>query len=166
MYKNYRNSLYFPIFVISIIPLCIVYYQEYMLDILPCKLCTYQRIPYFFICFISLISMFFLTHKRLTFIKILIDISIITNFCLSIFHYCVEKKILSFNTSNCVNNLDKAKNIEQFQEMMHQQAYTLCDQVNLEFFGVSAVLWNTIYSLFFFFFVIFIYNNNVKNSHG
>ena len=51
MKKKINNLNFFFLFSCSII-LLVVYYLEYFLDLKPCILCIYQRIPYFFAIFI------------------------------------------------------------------------------------------------------------------
>ena len=58
--KKFLNAKFFYllIFLISILILITAYYIEYGLNENPCKLCIYQRIPYFagiFFCLFGLI---------------------------------------------------------------------------------------------------------------
>ena len=66
MKKNKIVNL-FILFSCSVI-LLIVYYLEYFLDLKPCILCIYQRIPYFIIIFLAII-LFFIKNNKLEIAK-------------------------------------------------------------------------------------------------
>ncbi len=89
-----------------------------------------------------------------------LEISMIASFCLSLFHYGLEKKFFTFN-SDCVNNLQAAKSFEDFKLALMKQDYVLCDQINFEILGMPMSLLNMIYSIFFF---VLIVKLNKKNA--
>ena len=65
-----RKNIYLLIFIYSIIAILSAIYIEKVLGYLPCKLCIYQRIPYFIIILLA-ISYLLLKNqslKKITFI--------------------------------------------------------------------------------------------------
>ncbi|MSO14262.1 disulfide bond formation protein B [Rickettsiales endosymbiont of Trichoplax sp. H2] len=152
------------ILLLSIVPLLVVYSSELFFEVKACRLCLYQRIPYFIIV-ITILLTFSPFFKNISFkiINLILEISLIIGFSIAIFHYGVEKKIFKFN-SKCTNNLSNAENFEDYKKMLVNQDYVLCDQVSYEFLGISMSLWNAIYTLFFFI-IIIKYSNNLPNKN-
>jgi disulfide bond formation protein DsbB len=159
--RNKGLSAYIIIFVLSIAALSFAYIAQYLFDIMPCKLCIYERIPYIIIAFFSVISILLPLrdiHNKINWI--IIELSLIASFCLALFHFGVEQKIFKFNSA-CINNLQKSENFQSFKTMLLKQDYVLCDQIEFQVFGVSSTLWNALYSVFFFLVVV---NLNLKGN--
>lgn len=151
--KIFSNKKIIILFL-SLIPLAIVYISEYFFEILPCKLCIYQRIPYVIVGVITIVNIIKLFRNVLNkIINLTIEILLIINFSIAIFHYGIERRFFRFQ-SNCLNNLGDAENFEDYKKMLANQDYILCDQVSYEFFGVPISIWNAIYAFFFFLLVI------------
>lgn len=150
MLEKFFSNKKIIILVFSLIPLVIAYVSEYFFEIKPCKLCIYQRIPYIMIATIVAID-FTKLFKKLSnkITNFVIEILLIVNFSIAIFHYGIEKRFFKFQ-SGCVNNLNNAENFEDYKKMLANQDYVLCDQVSYEFLGVSMNIWNVIYTIFFF----------------
>jgi disulfide bond formation protein DsbB len=154
MLEKFFSNKKIIILVFSLIPLVIAYVSEYFFEIKPCKLCIYQRIPYIMIATIVAID-FTKLFKKLSnkITNFVIEILLIVNFSIAIFHYGIEKRFFKFQ-SGCVNNLNNAENFEDYKKMLANQDYVLCDQVSYEFLGVSMNIWNVIYTIFFFILII------------
>ena len=142
------------ILVFSLISLVIAYISEYFFEIQPCKLCIYQRIPYIIITIIVVIDLTKLFKKLSSkIISLIIEILLIVNFSIAIFHYGIEKRFFKFQ-SGCVNNLNNTGNFEDYKKMLVNQDYVLWDQVSYEFLGVSKNIWNIVYTIVFFILII------------
>ena len=154
MLEKFFSNKKIIILVFSLIPLVIAYISEYFFEIQPCKLCIYQRIPYIIITIIVVIDLTKLFKKLSSkIISLIIEILLIVNFSIAIFHYGIEKRFFKFQ-SGCVNNLNDAGNFEDYKKMLANQDYVLCDQVSYEFLGVSMNIWNVIYTIIFFILII------------
>ena len=154
MLEKFFSNKKVIILVLSLIPLVVAYISEYFFEIQPCKLCIYQRIPYIIIAIIGVIDLTKLFKKlsnKIT--NITIEILLIVNFSISVFHYGIEKRFFKFQ-SGCVNNLTNAGNFEDYKKMLANQDYVLCDQVSYEFLGVSMNIWNVIYTIIFFILIV------------
>ena len=104
------------ILFLSICPLLVVYISELFFEIKACKLCIYQRIPYIIIIIIILLNLLPILNKiSFKIINLIIEISLIVGFSISIFHYGVEKKIFKFS-SNCINNFSTTQNFEDYKK--------------------------------------------------
>ena len=154
MLEKFFSNKKIIILVFSLIPLVIAYISEYFFEIQPCKLCIYQRIPYIIITIIVVIDLTKLFKKLSSkIISLIIEILLIVNFSIAIFHYGIEKRFFKFQ-SGCVNNSNNAGNFEDYKKMLVNQDYVLCDQVSYEFLGVSMNIWNIVYTIVFFILII------------
>ena len=92
---NYIIKNYFlSIFLISILVVISAYIMELFFNYPPCKLCLYQRIPYFILIMLSIISYII---KPKVFFYYLAGLSILTNLLISSFHSLVERKIINYD---------------------------------------------------------------------
>lgn len=132
------------IFIASLIALSIAYIFQFI-GYPPCKLCLYQRIPYFLLMVLALISMRYNKYYIVT----LIIIAMIAEILLAGFHVGVEHHIFSFHTS-CSNPANLAENIEQFKQSLEKASTVPCDKPTLFFLGLSMASWNFIYSILLF----------------
>lgn len=113
--KIFSNKKIIILFL-SLIPLAIVYISEYFFEILPCKLCIYQRIPYIIVGVITIVNIIKLFRNVLNkIINLTIEILLIINFSIAIFHYGIERRFFRFQ-SNCLNNLGDAENFEDYKK--------------------------------------------------
>lgn len=104
MLEKFFSNKKIIILVLSLAPLVIAYVSEYFFEIQPCKLCIYQRITYIImatILVIDLTKLFKRLYNRIT--SSIIEILLIVNFLIAIFHYGIEKRFFKFQ-SGCVNN--------------------------------------------------------------
>ena len=112
-----RKNFYLIIFFISLISIVSALYIEYILQYEPCKLCIYQRIPYIFAIFISLIGFYYSTNdKILTIIIIIFILSAI----ISGYHFGIENSFfdeLSGCTNNSLDLSDKKKLLESLKKI-------------------------------------------------
>ena len=104
---NIRN--YFKIiFVVSFFVLVSAYTLELFFNFLPCKLCVYQRIPYFLLLVLSLV--FFVYPLYRFFIYLSLGF-LVSSFSISVFHSMVERKLVNFDIG-CTSIENDFSNIE------------------------------------------------------
>jgi disulfide bond formation protein DsbB len=150
------------ILILALLPLLLAYGVEYLLDIVPCRFCIYQRIPYVIIGMLAAIRLLAPVLKRYDVaINMALEISMIASFCLSLFHYGLEKKLFTFS-SDCVNNLQMAKTFEDFKASLMKQEYVSCDQISFEILGMPMSLLNIVYSIFFFLLIVKLNEKNAQ----
>jgi disulfide bond formation protein DsbB len=154
-----KNNL---ILTFALLPLLAAYGAEYLYDAIPCALCVYQRIPYIIIALFAIINTTISSAKKYDkATDVVFEISLISSFCLSLFHYGVEKKIFKPDI-DCVNNLQTAKTFEEFEMNLMHQNYVLCDQATFEILGVPMSFLNILYSIFFFILIVKLNKKNAK----
>ena len=137
---------------LSITTLCLftiisAYVVEIFAKAPPCKLCVYQRIPYFIIIFVGLASLIF--KKEIIFLYISLLIFFI-NFFISTFHSLVERKIISYDTG-CSSSNQNFEDIESLRLSLENTPITKCDEIIFSIFGLSLANMNLIILLFFIF---------------
>lgn len=148
---------YFLIFLLSIFTIISAIYIEYVIGAKPCKLCLYQRIPYLFAIFVSILGYNY--NKRIIWVYVLLFIFLIS-FILSLYHVGIEQSIFP-EFSGCVadtsNITDKQKLLESLNETPPN-----CKDVNFKIIGLSLATINVLISFGIAFFS-FILVKNEKN---
>lgn len=140
--SNFRLLILFSL--MSIFPLVIVYILQYF-GVEPCKLCIYQRIPYFII---AVLPIFFLIRRDKSIYGLFIVlIAILSNVALSFFHLGIENKW--FENKLCTGMMTEGGSFENMF-LSVETLFHRCDEVKFRFLGVSLTGWNFVYCVFFF----------------
>ena len=117
---------------------------EKIFDILPCKMCLYQRYPYYLIILISLIFIF---SKKisLTFYYWIVSFLFAIGLFFSAWHVSIEQKILP-GLSSCTNTIkiSKSTSISDLKEQIFNQNIVTCDEITWSFMGLSAATLNSL----------------------
>lgn len=144
---TYRNwGIIFA--TLSLLVLAAVYISQYGFGLSPCKLCHYQRIPYFFALGVSL-GLIVMHHKvngakiALYILGFVFFISII----LAVFHMGVEYKWWTYASDCTGGDLFKMGNTaEDFLAALKKAPVTRCDEPVKFLFGMSMAFYNVITS--------------------
>ena len=140
--SNFLNLLFL---FFSILVLFIVYYLEFFQGITPCKLCIYQRFPYFIIILLA-ISFLLIKNKNLKRITFLFYILIFTSsLIMSVYHFGIEKNLWNASVC-CETNLKSFSNINNLKEYLLNKDYVSCSEISFKFLGVSLAGYNIILS--------------------
>ena len=110
---NLNKYYTYILLIISIIILSAAFILEYIFNFIPCKICYYQRIPYFLIillCFINII----IKNIRYKSINIwIIIIVLVFNMILSLYHVAIEvgyiENIISCTSDNITGSVSELK---------------------------------------------------------
>lgn len=124
---------------LSILIVLLAYLFEYILELPPCKLCLYQRIPYFVVIFSGVLIYFkkdkiFLLNSLLMFI---------INLCVSLFHSLVERRLINYDTG-CSSNSNNFENIDQLRSFLEKVPIIKCDEIIFSILGLSLANLNII----------------------
>ena len=145
--NRYFLNLVFLFF--SVTALIIVYYLEFFQNIQPCKLCIYQRIPYFIVILLS-ISFLLLNNQKLKKITFIFYILIFFfSLVMAIHHLGVEKNLWNSVTS-CEAELKSFTNNNDLKEYLLNKDFVSCSQVTFKFLGISLAGYNVIVSFILF----------------
>ena len=110
----------------------------------PCRLCVYQRIPYFIVILLATSYLLIQNEnfKKITFLfYILIFFS---SLIIAIHHIGVEKNLWG-SFASCETNFKKLPN-ENLKEYLLNKDYVSCSDVSIKFLGVSLAGYNAIVS--------------------
>ena len=142
MSKNSKIILYVTLFLM-IGSLFAAYFIEYGLGHKPCKLCLYQRLPYFFS--IVLILNILLIRKYEKFSLLILSLIMLVGSSLAFYHYGIEQGFLNESLicedSNLVNEMNKEEILSQLRENVIS-----CKDVTFTLLGFSLASINTIFS--------------------
>ena len=140
--SNFLN-LFFLLF--SGLILLIVYYLEFFVGVEPCKLCIYQRFPYFIVILLASSSLLIknLKIKKLTFIFYILIFFI--SLIMSLYHFGIEKNLWNALAS-CEANIKSFGNSNNLKEYLLNKDYVSCNNVSFKFLGISLAGYNVIIS--------------------
>ncbi len=142
MSKNSKIILYVTLFLM-IGSLFAAYFIEYGLGHKPCKLCLYQRLPYFFS--IVLILNILLIRKYEKFSLLILSLIMLVGSSLAFYHYGIEQGFFNESficeDSNLVNEMNKEEILSQLRENVIS-----CKDVTFTLLGFSLASINTIFS--------------------
>ena len=157
--KKY-NSILIIIFLLLSLSLISAYVIEYGLGHKPCKLCLYQRYPYY-ISVLLLMSIFVLKkHIRIHFL--VLSIVFFIGSIVAFYHFGIEQGFFEESTVCTANNLDQILSKEDLLRQLEQNTIS-CKDVTFRFLGLSLASINTIFSLilsYIFFMMFKNYENN------
>ena len=157
-----KNEFYLKIIlIISFTALIFAYFVEHILGHQPCNLCIIERIPYGIS--IILIAMIFIIKKTQKFLTLLLILTFVFSFTISIYHYGIEQGF--FEESTICNARNFAENItkEDLLKELSKKAIS-CKDVTFRFFGFSLTSINVVLSLLFIITLIKIFIKYEKNK--
>ncbi len=142
MVENIKKYYFGLAFTISLVIISGAYILEFFYNFPPCELCIYQRIPYFLILFICIIS-FFMEYKNIHFYSIFF--LFFTSFLISSFHSLVERGIVEYSSA-CTSSVENFESIEDLRMHLDSVPLTKCDEILFSVMGFSLANINTIIS--------------------
>ena len=157
-----KKELYLKIILIlSFIALIFAYFVEHILGHQPCNLCIIERIPYGIS--IILISIIFIVKKNQNFLTLLLILTFVFSFIISIYHYGIEQGF--FEESTVCNARNFTENITKGDLLKELSKKTIsCKDVTFRIFGFSLTSINVILSLLLIITLIKIFISYEKNK--
>ena len=143
MEKTSKNILV-SILILLLFSLASAYIIEYFLGHEPCKLCLYQRYPYF----ISITLIFNILIIRKYIKNSLLILSIVSLFgsILAFYHFGIEQGFFNESVICEAKNLSQVLSKEDLLKELKQNTIS-CKEVTFRFLGLSLASINTIFSL-------------------
>ena len=133
---------------------------EYGFDHPPCKLCIYQRIPYFLSILLIIKILFIRNYEKIT--LLILSLVFVLSSILAFYHFGIEqgffKETLVCKTGNLSENLSKEEVLEQLK-----QNTVGCKDVSFRILGFSLAAINTIFSIILSGIFIILFKNYGKN---
>ena len=160
MAKQINKKILFALLILISFILISAFIIEYRLDHQPCKLCLYERIPYFLSIFLILKILFIRGYEKIT--LLILSIVFVFSSVLAFYHFGIEqgffKESLVCKTESLSENLSKKELLQQLK-----QNSVSCKDVSFRILGLSLAAINTIFSLILSFVFIKLFMNCRKN---
>ena len=160
MSKQSNNVLL--IFILAIISLTIIsaLIIQYWLGHEPCKLCIYERIPYFLSILLLIKILLFKKYEKITlFILFLIFIA---SAVLAFYHFGIEQGFFSESFVCKAGDLSGTLSKEQLLEQLNKNSIS-CKEVSFRVLSLSLATINTILSIILSVIFLKLFLNYAKN---
>ena len=160
MLKQTNNI--FLIVVLAIISFTIIsaLIIQYWLDHEPCKLCLYERIPYFISMLLIIKIIFIKKYERVT--LLILFLVFVSSTTLAFYHFGIEQGFFSETLSCTTGDLSKTLLKEELLNQLKQNNIS-CKDVSFKILGFSLAAINTIFSLILSVIFIMLFLNYEKN---
>ena len=161
MTKQINKKFLFTILIFIFFILISAFIIEYMLGHQPCKLCLYERIPYF-LSILLIVKIFFIRgYEKIT--LLILSLIFITSSVLAFYHFGIEqgffKESLACTTESLSENLSKKELLQELKKNTIS-----CKNVSFRILGLSLATISTIFSLILSFVFIKLFMNCKKND--
>jgi len=153
--KDYLRLILF----ISFISVISAYFIEYALGHQACSLCLIERVPY--ILSIVLIFISYKFKKSEKFIVLLLTLTFIFSFLISIYHFGIEQGFFEESSVCAIKNTAEIISKEELLKSLNKITVS-CKDVTFRIFGLSLTSVNIVVSLIIIIILIKIYNTYEK----
>ena len=160
MLKQSNNIFLFIIFAVISLAIISALIIQYWLDHEPCKLCLYQRIPYFLAILLIVKIFFFKKYEKIT--LLILSLIFIGSTALAFYHFGIEQGFFNESLACTAPDLSKTLSKEQLMELLKQNSVS-CKDVSFKILGLSLAAINTIFSLVLSVIFVRLFINYEKN---
>ena len=144
MLKQTNNI--FLIVILTIISFTIIsaLIVQYWLGHEPCRLCLYERIPYFLSILLITKIFFIKKYERIT--LLILFLVFMSSTALAFYHFGIEQGFFSESLACTTGDLSKTLSKEELLQQLKQNSIG-CKNVSFRILGLSLAAINTIFSL-------------------
>ena len=160
MLKQSNNMFLIVMLVIISLTIISTLIIQYWLGHEPCKLCLYERIPYFLSILLIIKILFIKKYEKIT--LLIISLVFISGAVLAFYHFGIEQGFFSESFVCRSQNLSETLSKEQLLEQLKQNSIS-CKDVSFKILGLSLAAINTIFSLILSVIFIRLFLNYGKN---
>ena len=160
MTKQINKKFLFSILVFTFLILVSAFIIEHQLGHKPCKLCLYERIPYFLSMLLIIKILFIKKYEKITFL--ILSLVFIGSADLAFYHFGIEQGFFSESLACVTGDLSKALSKEELLEQLKQNSIS-CKDVSFRILGLSLAAINSIFSLVLSVMFIRLFMNYGKN---
>ncbi len=153
-----QSNNIFLIFILIIISLTLIsaLIIQYWLGHQPCKLCLYERIPYFLSMLLIIKILFIKKYEKIT--LLMLFLVFMSSAALAFYHFGIEQGFFNESIVCETQSLQEGLSKQNVLEQLKQNTVS-CKNVNFTFFGLSLASINTIVSFVLFVIFIRLYKN-------
>ena len=160
MLKQTNNIFLIVIFAVISLTITSALIIQYWLGHEPCKLCLYQRIPYFLAILLIIKIFFFKKYEKIT--LLILTLIFVISTALAFYHFGIEQGFFNESLACTAQDLSKTLSKEQLLEQIKQNNIS-CKDISFKILGVSLAAINTIFSLILSVIFIKLFLNYGKN---
>jgi len=141
-----QSNNVFLIAILAIISLTIIsaLIIQYWLGHEPCKLCLYERIPYFLSILLLIKILLFKKNEKIT--LLILSLVFVGSSALAFYHFGIEQGFFSESLACTTEDLSKTLSKEELLQQLKQNSIG-CKDVSFRMLGLSLAAINTIFSL-------------------
>ena len=125
MLKQSNNIFLIIIFAVISLAIISALIIQYWLDHEPCKLCLYQRIPYFLAILLIIKIFFFKKYEKIT--LLILSLIFIGSTALAFYHFGIEQGFFNESLACTTPDLSKILSKEQPLELLKQNSVSCKD---------------------------------------
>jgi len=157
-----QSNNVFLIAILAIISLMIIsaLIIQYWLGHEPCKLCLYQRIPYFLSILLIIKILFIKKYEKIT--LLILFLVFMSSAALAFYHFGIEQGFFNESLACTTGDLSKILSKEELLEQLKQNSIS-CKNVSFRILGLSLAAINTIFSLVLSVIFVRLFMNYEKN---
>ena len=144
MTEQINKKFLFSILVFSSLVLISAFTIEHQLGHKPCKLCLYQRIPYFLSILLIIKILFIKKYEKVT--LLILFLVFMSSTALAFYHFGIEQGFFSESLVCTTGDLSKTLLKEELLQQLKQNNIS-CKDVSFRILGLSLAAINTIFSL-------------------
>ena len=144
MLKQTNNIFLFVILAIISLTTISTLIIQHWLGHEPCKLCLYERIPYFLSILLIIKIIFIEKYKKIT--LLILFLVFMCSTVLAFYHFGIEQGFFSESLACTSGDLSKTLSKEELLQQLKQNTIS-CKDVSLRILGLSLAAINTIFSL-------------------
>jgi len=160
MLKQSNNIFLIIIFAVISLAIISALIIQYWLGHEPCKLCLYQRIPYFLAILLIIKIFFFKKYEKIT--LLILSLIFIGSTALAFYHFGIEQGFFNESLACTAPDLSITLSKEQLMELLKQNSVS-CKDVSFKILGLSLAAINTIFSFLLSVIFIKLFLNYGKN---
>ena len=160
MMKKTDNIFFIVILAIISLTIISALIIQYWLGHEPCKLCLYERIPYFLSILLIIKILFIKKYEKIT--LLILSLVFFSSFTLAFYHFGIEQSFFDESLACATGDFSKTLSKEQLLEQLNRNNIS-CKDVNFKMAGLSLAAINTIFSLVLSVIFIKLFLNYGKN---
>ena len=160
MTEKISKKILFSILAFSSLVLISAFVIEYHLGHKPCKLCLYQRIPYFLSMLLIIKILFIKKYERIT--LLILFLVFVSSAALAFYHFGIEQGFFNESLACATEEVSKTLSKEELLQQLKLNSIS-CKNVSLKILGLSLAAINTIFSLILSVIFINLFINYEKN---
>ena len=160
MTKQINKKILISILIFVSLILTSAFIIQYELGHEPCKLCLYERIPYFLSILLIMKIFFIRGYEKIT--LLILSLVFVVSSVLAFYHFGIEQGFFNESLACTAKNLSETLSKEQILEQLKQSTIS-CKNVSFKMFGFSLAAINSIFSFILSVIFIRLFINYEKN---